>query len=300
MNFKGNIDHPQISCLVVTYQSERVIRGCLDTLKLSDLAQQMEILVADNLSTDSTRQVLEDTRDIRFVVNEKNYGFAKAANDLARSARGDFLFFLNPDCLIQENLISSLVSMITQHPGAVAAGPVVAGRVGSRLAGAGYEPTFRALLEEVLFLPHLLPANCQGIFVRRARVRPGLPLRVHWLAGTAFLIRAEDFWRFHGFDEEFFMYCEDMDLGRKIRHSGAHSLLHTDVTVQHLGGSSHESWRRAIAVQKLSLVRYLHRSAKGRTFLMRFVLRMLVEAYFIERRVFAQVGTLMSRRYLPG
>jgi len=98
-----------VSVTIVTYNSSRFIRRCLESV-LAQKYPHIEVIIVDNASTDGTRAVLEQFRSrCRVVCNDENLGFAAAQNQAIRLARGEWVLTLNPDMLLMPNFIQALV-----------------------------------------------------------------------------------------------------------------------------------------------------------------------------------------------
>ena len=101
---------PFVSVTVVTYNSGRFIRRCLESV-LDQIHQPLEVIVIDNASTDGTCDILERfERRCLVVYNEENIGFAAAQNQAIALARGDWVLTLNPDVLLLSNFVTSLMA----------------------------------------------------------------------------------------------------------------------------------------------------------------------------------------------
>jgi GT2 family glycosyltransferase len=99
-----------VSVTVVTYNSGRFVRRCLESV-LSQNYPHMEIIVIDNASTDGTTDILEQFEDTcRIIYNQENVGFAAAQNQAIRHCRGEWVLTLNPDVLLLNDFVQALVS----------------------------------------------------------------------------------------------------------------------------------------------------------------------------------------------
>jgi GT2 family glycosyltransferase len=104
------------SITIVTYNSGRFIKRCLESV-LSQGYAHKEIIIVDNGSSDGTQSLLEQFEDsCRIVYNEKNVGFAAAQNQAIRLSRGDWILTLNPDVLLTPNFIESLLHAAKLDP----------------------------------------------------------------------------------------------------------------------------------------------------------------------------------------
>jgi GT2 family glycosyltransferase len=125
---------PKIGITVVTYNSERYIRQCLDTV-LQQEGVAMEIVVFDNASTDGTRAILKSFKSrIRKILSDENLGFAEAQNRAIKAGSAEWVLTLNPDVLMQPGFLRNLVEAGESDSGAGA----VCGKLLS--IGPGFEP----------------------------------------------------------------------------------------------------------------------------------------------------------------
>ena len=109
-------DRPLVSVTVVTYNSGRFIRRCLESV-LEQRHQPLEVIVIDNASTDGTCDILEHFEQRCLVVyNEENIGFAGAQNQAIRLSRGDWVLTLNPDVLLLSNFVTRLMETARMDP----------------------------------------------------------------------------------------------------------------------------------------------------------------------------------------
>jgi GT2 family glycosyltransferase len=134
------IRHTQVCVAIVTYNSERYIRRCLEgVLEQEGLAT--EIVVVDNASSDGTRAILRRFKNrIRTIYNDRNLGFAEAQNQAIRASSADWVLTLNPDVLLLPHFIRSLWDAGQADPSA--------GTVCGKLLSIG--EGFRPLDEQIL------------------------------------------------------------------------------------------------------------------------------------------------------
>lgn len=232
----------RVSIIVVTADSGVSSRACVARALAS--CAPVEVIVVDNASRDGVPQALErafagDPR-VRVIYNGANLGFGPAVNRAARQARGDALLILNPDCLLEPGTLPRLLAVLDAHPDAG-----IVGAVGCAADGTP-DPASRRrdpLLARAL---NTLMRRAQREGINVAGPIPRATLDVENLSGALMLLPAAAFARLGGFDERYFLHCEDLDLCRRARDAGFRVLLAGDVRVLHAKGGS--SRRRPVFV----------------------------------------------------
>jgi GT2 family glycosyltransferase len=187
---------------------------------------------------------------LRILRNEANIGFGPACNRGAALARGDALLFLNPDCLIEADTIVGLRDCAQQCPDAGVLGVRVLDVVGTvEAASRRREPSLRRSLNSLIGLSrleHRFPA-CAGIDMPAPKgsteVEP-----VDAISGACMFLPRTAYDRLGGFDEGYFLHCEDLDLCRRARDAGLAVLFVPTLSVRHEQGSS--SFRRPLFVSR--------------------------------------------------
>jgi GT2 family glycosyltransferase len=196
----------------------------------------LELILIDNASRDGVpkqvaREHAGDAR-LRLLRNDANLGFGPAVNRAAAQARGDVLLVLNPDCMLDEPALRRLLDVLASEPRA--------GLVGAVVCDARGTPDPASYRRDPLLRRALV-----GLFGGRGEgvnVEGGMPDRVveaEAVSGAVMLLPRALFERIGGFDEGYFLHCEDLDLCRRVRDAGWRVLLAGDVRVLHgKGGSS--------------------------------------------------------------
>lgn len=215
-----------ISIIIPNYQSERYLAKCVASLRghISDVSY--EIIIVNN---DSTRiSSLLPSDDVVIIEAESNGGFAKACNMGARAARGKTLFFLNPDTEIVSGNIQDLIAVFSDPLVGIAAPRIMATDEKIQPWSTGYTIN---LLEVIL--------NNLGIIRSKNLWKKNTPInQPDWTSGAALAISRDSFAKISGFDENFFMYFEDVDLCKRIKEQSLKILVLPSIQVLHLGGKS--------------------------------------------------------------
>ncbi|SNQ51610.1 putative glycosyltransferase [Frankia canadensis] len=259
----------QYELVLVSYHSREQLEGLFATLPVD-----MPVVVVDNASgVDRVDELLADRPNSRYLDSGGGKGFAKAANMGIRSSRYEFIVLGNPDSRPTVEVIDILVDDLLADQELVTSAATMKGHDGRpELGNGGWEPTPRRVLLHVLGAHKVAPNS--ALF---ARPVPGRPMSPEWLTGACMAVRRSTFLELGAFDETFFVYNEDMALGRAIREAGLRQKLHTDLLVPHGAGGSGAGKTWMLQMRGASMVRYLRKhNAPSRVNVMR---SMLVAGY---------------------
>jgi len=236
-----------VSVLIVGYKSRDLLADCLRGLYEHTRGVAMEVLYVDCSDDGSCGLVRERFPQTRVIDNDENLGFGRGNNFLARHAQGRYLLLLNPDTLIEDNAVGKLVRFADATADAGAWGGMTMlpdGRVdpGSQQK----RPGIRHSLFRLLGLNRLnrggLTADASG------------PADVEVLCGAFMMVRRDVWERLGGFDESFFLYCEEVDLCYRLHLAGYRILMTPDSKIVHLVGSGDsKSGARMVALTKGSV-----------------------------------------------
>lgn len=230
----------QVSIIIVNYNVRHFLEQCLHAVCHAIQGLSAEVLVIDNASTDASVEYLQPLfPQVQFMALQDNLGFAKANNHAAKLAKGQYLLFLNPDTLLAEDSIQQMLALMEAKP--------QAGALGVRmLDGAG-----QFLPESKRAFPELIPAffkltGFARLFPRSAffnayalgHLNENQNHPVDVLAGACMLVRRDLFQQLNGFEEQFFMYGEDIDLSYRIRQAGYQNWYCADTSIIHFKGES--------------------------------------------------------------
>lgn len=212
----------QVSIIIVNYNSGDRLARCLEAAARQTF-QDFELIVIDNASTDdSMRTARAAAPSAAFIEAGSNLGFAAANNLAAKTVRSEWIAFLNPDAYAEPEWLSELIAASRRHPWADAFGSTqIDAADPARLDGAGD-------------VYHVFGIPYRGHF---GWPTESLPSEGECFApcAAAALYRASVFRALGGFDETFFCYGEDVDLGFRLRLAGGRAVQVASAIVRHEG-----------------------------------------------------------------
>lgn len=262
-----------VSIVVVLYRMREPVTD-LQTW----IANGAEVIVADNYSLGSRHAI-----PLEAVVIDmgSNVGFAVAGNQAVRRSTRDYVLFLNPDCRADVSTVVSLLSVMRQDCHIAGVGPRTENPGGAE-GSAGYRIAVGRAIAFAFCVAPLLPRA--ALTVRGSTAR----LAVDWLSGACLLLRRSAFVALRGFDERFFLYQEDLDLGIRLRNKGWHMTYLGDVVVSHMQGSSGGNRTQLDELRGRALKQVIHKHAAGK--IKRQVIIGLFVAGYSARSVLQRLG----------
>lgn len=226
---------PKLSVIIVAYNSENFIERCITSLRDHEIGPKqssedwMEIIILDNASQDGTVKMLKKfLPEIKLIESSENLGFSKGNNKAVKEAKGEYLFFLNPDTELERPVLKELIDFYENTPETGIVGPKL------EMGSGKTQPSVRKLPTVIgAFKEYVL-----GIKNSYEQYVPfgNDPVEVESVYGAAMLIKKELFEKAGGFDEKFFLYYEDADLCKKVRELGKKIYYYPGVLIKHLVG----------------------------------------------------------------
>lgn len=230
-----------VSVIIPNYNGGEILARCLRALRSGWPAGNgaMEIIVVDNDSTDESLKIaqrifsaisLSSTKKsslplFRLIRNPLNRGFAVAANQGIRAAKGNFLFLINNDIICRENTINTMLKSFASRPDIGVVGPAI-------LRADGRPEPSR---------PKTFPLFC---FLERRKKYDRLH-EVDFIPGCAMMIKCSVIDSIGFFDEKYFFYFEDDDFCRRVKKAGFKIVREPKAKVTHLGGISSRRIKKA-------------------------------------------------------
>lgn len=202
-----------------------------------------DFVIVDNGSSEPDQArlfAISQTDDrVHLLQGHGNIGFAKGANLGASAARGRFLVFLNPDAFLEPGCVRALVDSTKGQPSPCIVGARVLNEDRTEQRGARrYEVTPVTTLLSFTRLAEMVPALRKFEIHLESEPLPEGPLPVPTISGACFAVGRADFRSLRGFDGDFFLHVEDVDLCWRARKMGGAVLFHPKAEVVHLGHTS--------------------------------------------------------------
>lgn len=242
-----------ISIIILSYNTKDLLHACLKSLFNHVDKERCEIIVIDNASTDeSASMVRKYFPHVTLILSDKNLGFAKGINLGVKAAKGKYFLFLNSDAAISDDSIEQMILLMKSNENIGVVGGMLRNQDGSlqRSFGTFYN------------LPSVMKMLMGGDAAETFRNTFPHPKSVDWVNGGFMLVRKDVYDAVHGFDEDFFMYIEDMEFCYRVKKLGYTVYIHPHAIVTHVGqGSSNRSFAVQHIFKGLLLFYKKHKSS---------------------------------------
>ncbi|HSW98139.1 MAG TPA: glycosyltransferase family 2 protein [Candidatus Saccharimonadales bacterium] len=277
-----------LSIIILSFNTKDLITICIQSLlkqyqeEISE--RKFEIIIVDNASTDGSIPFLKSQKwatHIKFIENNKNYGFAKGCNIGAKHASARLLLFLNSDTQIEDKGLDGMVEFLEKNEKVGILGGKLSNPDGSAQLYAG---TFYTLSIVLLML---IGAERFGL----SRFSPSHISQVDWVSGGSMMVQKNMFDELGGFDETFFMYLEDMELCYRAFKKGYLTYYYPSVTIIH---KQHGSSNRSFAIVHIyEGLLYFYKKHKSS-----LEYRVVRGALRMKARVLIFLGKILDNTYL--
>lgn len=255
-------DPAAVAAVIVSYNVADLVLECIASLR-SDGVEQ--VVVVDNASVDgSVDAVRRHEPDVEVLALPRNLGYGAAANRGVTRTTTPYVAVMNPDVVVEPGSTKALVDALEADEGLAVVGPRVESPGGALYPSARIFPDLADAAGHAFF--HFVwPGNP---FSRRYRMLDwdhAAATSVDWVAGNHFVARRRAWDEVGGFDEDYFMYMEDVDLCWRLRRAGWRTGYEPSARVTHaIGRSTDQTPYRMIAAHHRSLLRYAAKTTTGR------------------------------------
>ncbi len=233
---------PEVSIVVVTYNSAQYIKRCLESIQRQSLVINLKAIVVDNASKDATRSIVEEFRSnssfLQLISNEKNRYFAAAVNQGIAAAQSDYIFILNPDTELQPESLELLLEYFRNDRSVGVVAPQLVNPDGSVQPSCRRFPRHRDVIFNIFGINALMPKSRffngwkMGDFDHQQIREIDQPQGAALLTSRAVLDKVG------GFDEDFPMFFNDVDWCYRVKQAGYKIVFYPPAKVIHLQGAS--------------------------------------------------------------
>lgn len=238
----------KVSIIIVNYNTYNLLIDCIESIKTNTHNNlDYEIIVVDNNSPIRDIEKLPEVyQDVQLILSDENGGFGKANNLGSRLAKGEYLFFLNPDTLLLNDAISVLYNFISTNKNVAVCG---ANLYDENLQPANsFGQTSPGIIFEIdYFFAYWFSKKLFKNSVNFNYTEKPLEVR-RTVSGASYMVKKFIFDEVNGFDEDFFMYYEENELSYRIKRKGFKIFSIPDAKIIHLEGKSEEVKERTLTV----------------------------------------------------
>lgn len=221
----------ELSIIIPSYDTKALLDRCLISIykSLKDTTIDFEVIVVDNASTDDTRELLNNKYPrVKKILNKANVGYGKANNQGILKARGEYIFLLNSDIIVQDRAIEKLLTFCKVHPRSFVGGKLLNKDL-SPQASCGPMYTL-PIVFTMLFL--------KGDVLHVTRYSPDTEKTVDWVSGACLMGPKAGFLDIGLFDENIFMYMEEIDFLHRSFKRGYRTYFYPQAQFIHTGAAS--------------------------------------------------------------
>ena len=230
----------QLSVIIVNYNVRFFLEQCLCSVTKALQGIDGEIIVVDNNSFDGSREFFEGRfPEVKFTWNTGNLGFSRANNQGLEQAKGEYILFLNPDTLVPEDCFSNCIRFFEENPQAGALGLRMVDGSGKFLKESkrAFPSPFTSLYK-LTGLARLFSRSRVFGRYHLGHLKEDETHEVDVLAGAFMMVPGKVLDEVGSFDEQFFMYGEDVDLSYRIQEAGYKNFYFADTSIIHFKGES--------------------------------------------------------------
>ncbi len=278
---------PSVTAVVVSYNVRALLMACLHSLQQVRAAGYLDdIIVVDNASSDGSPQAVRECFANITVIDAPNRGYGAGANLGVQASNGDYVLILNPDTVVPPETVKRLVSHLEANPDIAVCAPRLRYPNGELQPSRRRFPQRLTPVFESTVFQQWCPANpWSRRYHLEDRAEPSVQ-DVDWLVGACLMVRSEAIERVGGFDESFWMYCEEIEWCWRFKRHGWRVSYVPDVEIVHHEGASsaQDVPRRQLAFDRsrIELQRRLYGRAIAGLVLagikLGYVIQLLIEA----------------------
>ncbi|MDD5772642.1 MAG: glycosyltransferase family 2 protein [bacterium] len=231
----------RLTISIVNWNTKELLKNCLESIFQNYSGNDYEVIVVDNNSNDGSIEMLEKCFPrVKKIKNEYNAGFGKANNQAMAVCEGEYILILNPDIVIKKGSLEKMLDFLEKNESAGAAGAKLLNPDGT-VQMKGFYRKFPSLMQILLFKSVLYKIfrHFEGISSRYFEYQDINNLHeVDQIPGACILVKREVYKKIGGFDEEYFIWYEDVDWCYRMKKAGWKLYYLPEAEITHYGGQS--------------------------------------------------------------
>ena len=228
------------SIIIVAYNSCDFIPACLKSVRDACEGVDSQIIVLDNGSKDRIKpEIKKFFPEVLWLDSEENLGFGKGCNLAEKQATKPFLFFINPDTVVSRDSFTKVLDFMEEHPESGTVGCRILNEDGTlQWACRRSFPTIISAVSKTVGLAAMFPKSKLLASYNMTYADPDAVTEVDAISGSFFCIKRDLYESLKGFDEDYFMYGEDLDLCFRTKAAGYKNYYTPSTNILHFKGQS--------------------------------------------------------------
>lgn len=296
-----------LSIIILSYNTKDITRRCLEKLKVAKvycekrLGNKIEVIILDNASEDGSAQMIkEDFPWVKLIVSKENTGFSKGNNLAMKQSKNPYILLLNSDVYLEEESLYKTLAYFRVNLNCDLSGARLNYSTGKLQPSAGY------LLTPLNSVPWIF--GISNIPVIERFTQPFHPTyrsffarahQVGWVSGAFLMLKRSVFDKTHGFDENIFMYMDEVEWCKRIKDLGFKVWYVPRVEVVHLHGASNKFDLKMQYINELKGIKYYFKKHYPSQYLL--VRPVLILGVILRIIAFSLIGkTQRARAYMEG
>ncbi len=229
-----------LSIITVNYNVKEFLQNLIHSIHKAARSLNYEIIIVDNASSDASVDfITEKFPEVKLIANDKNLGFGKANNQGLKIAKGNYILLINPDAIVSEDTFTKMISFFESHPAAGLAGCKILNPDGTlQLACRRSFPGPWTSFCKVTGLSNLFPNSRLFARYNLTYKDENESYEVDAISGSFMMMKRDVYEKTGGFDEDYFMYGEDLDLCYRIQQAGFKVYYVHEAQIIHYKGES--------------------------------------------------------------
>ena len=226
-----------LSVCIVNLNAKKYLSKCINSLFKAIGEYSFEIIIVDNNSSDGSKSYIKSFKNVKLIVNNYNYGYTIALNQAIRKGVGENFLILNPDTILENGSIYSILKFLEQEKQIGVIGPKVIDRYGKFQASCrrGLATPF-SVFSYFLGFSKLFSQNKLFTGYQLNHLSEDLEGEVEGVSGSCMVVRRKVIDKIGFFDERFFAYQEDSDFCIRAKKNGWKVYFQPNSKVLHIGG----------------------------------------------------------------